>query len=157
MKADREEREYKAVVLAVRAGGGEGILEHDNVWVTGPSHLAKPLEKVQLMTGARVTDVGTKDLEGVERDLWWWLSGRVKRLALSLDQPDSGEAAMPKLVEDGVIIRAVGDCFANINGMVATRRVTLDIFDVFPHDEASVEIQRDARWARFWHGGNFFR
>ena len=106
------------------------------------------------MTGARVIEVGTKDLEGVERDLWW-LSGRVKRLALSLDQPDSGEAAMPKLVEDGVVIRAVGDCVANINGMVATRRVTLDIFDVFPHDEAGVEIQRGARWARFWHSGNF--
>lgn len=153
MKAEREKREYKAPVLAVRAGDGEGILEHDDVRVTGPSHLAKPLEKVQLMTGARVTEVGTKDLEGVERDLW--LSGRVKLLALSLDQPDNGEAAMPKFVDDGVVILAVGDCVTNVNGVIAAGRVALDIFNVFPHDEPGVLIQRDARWAHFQHGGSF--
>lgn len=55
-------------MLAVKAGDGEGILKHDDVWVTGPPYLANPLENVQLLTGARITEVCAKNLEGVERD-----------------------------------------------------------------------------------------
>jgi hypothetical protein len=82
MKTEHEDREHKTAVLAVRAGDAERILEHDDIWVTRPPHLAKPLENVQLMGGARVSKVGAKNLESVERDLW--LSGRVHLLTLSL-------------------------------------------------------------------------
>jgi hypothetical protein len=83
VKAEGQQREHKAAVLAVRAGNGERILKHDDVGVIGFSHLTKALEKLQLITGPRVVEVSAKDLEGVKRDLW--LSGRVKFLALSFD------------------------------------------------------------------------
>ncbi len=99
-----------------------------------PPHLAKTLEKVQFISDARVTvtEVGAKDLEGMEGN-WRMvlLSSRV--LALSLDQPDSGEVTMSKLMGDSVgnLRVAVGDGVANVNWMIAAGRVALDIFDVF--------------------------
>jgi hypothetical protein len=64
---------------------------------------------------------------------------------------------MPKLVDNGVVILAVGNRVANVNGVIAAGRVPLDVFDVFPHHEPGVLIQRDMRWAHFIfrHGGNF--
>jgi hypothetical protein len=87
------------------------------------------------MIGMGVIEVSAEDFEGVERDVKRVASYGV--LALSLDEPDCGEAPISKLVDDGiaVVTSRVGDGVANVDGMIAPGPVTLRTFEMLvgPH------------------------
>ena len=52
-------------------------------------------------------------------------------LALPLHEPDGGEAAMAKLVHDGVGDGAVVHDVTDVNWMIAAGHILPDIFDMF--------------------------
>jgi hypothetical protein len=81
------------------------------------------------MIGMGVIEVRAEDLEGVERD-----GKRVANygvLALSLGEPDCGEAPISKLVDGGIAVVAsrVVDGVANVDGVIAPGPVKLRTFE----------------------------
>jgi hypothetical protein len=125
VEARATKREDEAVVLAVSARCPEPALELNQAWlsVAYPALLIETLKYLHLRGIVRcgLAEVGTKDLEGMER------SFTIVLLALSLHEPESRRRAEAELVKNPVLIPVMVEDVAEIDWEVTTGAVGLQI------------------------------